>query len=120
MYGDIAYAKSWCGFFNPGVISGAYCDWREQLKAYMRARNIDLGHLTEAEVEAINVFTRTVPLVKVRVTPIKQNHHPDEVVEVTRHMRMLGKDSVRKLQISKVCRIAERTGSRDVAESLSQ
>ena len=94
------YAKSWCGFFDPGVTSGAYFDWREQLKAYMTARNLDPGHLTDAQVEAITVFARALPPVKDRVTHIKKNHHPDTVVEVTRHLRMLVKDLARKLHTS--------------------
>ena len=86
----------------------------------MTARNLDPGHLTDAQVEAITVFARALPPVKDRVTHIKKNHHPDDVVELTRHLRMLVKDSARKLHTSNLRRIAERAGGRDVAESPSK
>jgi len=83
----------------------------------MTARNLDPGHLTEAQVEAITVFACALLPVKDRVTQLKKTHHPDEVVELTRHLGMLVKDAARKLHTSYQCRIAERAGSREVAES---
>jgi len=68
VYGDIAYASAWCGFFDPGVTSGAYFDWREQHKVYMTGRNLDPSHLTNAQVEAITVFAGALPPIKTRVT----------------------------------------------------
>ena len=121
MFGDIAYAKWWCGFFDPGITSGAYIGWREQLKAYMTARNLDPGHLTDTQVDAITVFARALTPVKDRVTLIKKKHHTDDVRELTRHLRMLVKDSARKLQTSDLRRLtAARAGSRDIAESPSK
>ena len=105
---------------DPRVTSGAYFDWREQLKAYITAPNLDPGHLTDAQVEAITDFARALPPVKDRVTHIKKNHYPDDVVELTRHRRMLVKDSARKLHTSNLGRIAERAGGSDVAESPSK
>jgi len=102
------------------VISGAGFDWRVQLKAYMTACNLDPSHLTDAQVEAITVFARALPPMKDRVTHIKKNHNPDEVVELTRHLRMLVQDSATNLHTSNLRRIAERAGGRDVAESPSK
>jgi len=99
---------------------GAYFAWREQLKAYMTARNLDPGHLTDAQVEAITVSARALPSLKDRVTHIKRNHHPDEVVELTRHLRMLVKDAASKLHTSNLRQVTERAGGRHVAESLSK
>jgi len=86
----------------------------------MTARNLDPGHLTDAQVEAITVFARALLPVKDPVTNIKKNHHPDDVVELSRHLRMLVKDSARKLHTSNRCRIVERAGGTDVAESPSK
>ena len=83
----------------------------------MTARNLDPGHWTGAQVEQITVFARALPVVKDRVTRRKKNHHPDEVVELTRHLGMLVKHSATKLHTSYHCRIAEPAGGRDVAES---
>jgi len=86
----------------------------------MTARNLDPSHLTDAQVEAITVFARALPPVKDRVTHIKKNHHPDDVVELTRQLRMLVKDSARKLHTSNVRRIAECAGGSDLADSPSK
>jgi len=72
----------------------------------MIARNLDPSHLTDAQVEAITVFTCALPSVKNCVTDIKKNHHPDDVVELTRHLRMLGRDSARKLDTPNLRRIS--------------
>jgi len=86
----------------------------------MTACNLDPGQLTDTSVEAITVFARALPPVKDRVTHIKKSHHPDDVVELTRYLRMLVKDLARKLHTSNLRRIAERAGGRDVAESPSE
>ena len=121
MFGDIAYAKSWCGFFDPGITSVAYKGWREQLKANMTARNLDPGHLTDTQVDAITVFACALTPVKDQVVLIKKKHHPHDVNELTRQLRMLVKDSARKLHTSNLGRLAAaRPGGRDIAESPSK
>jgi len=86
----------------------------------MTARNLDPGHLTDPQVEAITVFARALPPVKDRVTHIKQNQNPDDVVELTRHLGMLVKDWARKLHTSNLGRIVEPASGRDLAESPSK
>ena len=121
MFGDIGYAKSWCGFFDSGITSGAYIDWREQLKAYMTARNLDPGHLTDTQVDAITVFARILTPMKYRVVLIKKKHHPDDDKELTCQLRILVKDSARKLHTSNLRQLAAtHPGGRDIAESLSK
>jgi len=66
----------------------------------MTARNVDPGHLIDAQVEVITVFACALPSGNDRVTHLKKKHHPDDIVELTRHLRMLVKDSARKLHIS--------------------
>ena len=72
------------------------------------------------KVEPITAFTRALLRVKDRISQIKKKHHPDDVVELTRHLRMLVKDLAWKLHTSNLCRITERAGGRDVAESPSK
>jgi len=87
----------------------------------MTACNLDPSHLTDTQVEAITLFARALPLVKDWITHIKKTHHLDDAVELTRHLRMLVKDSGRKLETSNLHRIVERAHGRDVAaESLSE
>jgi len=85
----------------------------------MTARNLDPSHLTDAQVEAITVFARALRPVKDRVTHIEKNHHAYDVVELTRHLRMLVRDSAIKLHTSNLRQMAERAGGRHVAESPS-
>jgi len=66
----------------------------------MTARSLDPGHLREAQVEAITVVARALSPVKDRITHISNNHHPDDVVELTCHLRILVRDSARKLDTS--------------------
>ena len=86
----------------------------------MTAGNLDPDYLTDAQVEAITVFTRTLQLVKDSMTHIKKMQGRDDVVELSRPLRILVKDSARKLHTSNLGRIAERAGGRDVAESPSK
>ena len=121
MFGDIVYAKSRCGFFDRGITSVSYRGWREQLKAYMTARNLDPGHLTDTQVDAITIFARALMPVKDQVVLIKIKHHPDDIKELTRQLRRLVKDSARKLHTSNLSRLAAaRPGGRDIVESPSK
>jgi len=86
----------------------------------MTARNLDPGRLTDTQVGAITVFACALPLVKDRVTLIKKKDQADDVGELTRHLRMLVKDSAKKLHTSNLRQIMARAAVRDVAESLSQ
>ena len=71
VYGDIAYTKSWCGFKHPRGQSSIYATWREQIKAYMIARHLDPGCLTETQVDSILLFARGLSPVKERIELIK-------------------------------------------------
>ena len=86
----------------------------------MIARNLDPGCLRDTQVKAITVFARALPPVKDRVTHIEKNHHLDDVVELTSHLRMLVVDSARKLQTSNLHQIAQRSGGREVVECPSK
>jgi len=119
-YGDIEYAKLWCGLFDAGVTSCAYFDLREQLQAYETALNLDPGYLTDGQIEGITVFAHALPPLKDPVTPTRKNHPPDHLMELARHLRMLVKDLAGKLQTSNLCRIGECAGCRDFVESLSK
>ena len=121
MYGEIAYAKSWYGFFDPGMNDGTYIAWCDQLKAYMTARNLDPGHLTNSQVDAITDFARSLYPVKERLTLIKKNGHVDDVEELGRLLRMLVIDSARKLHTSNLPQMAEHAGhknSRRISEQV--
>jgi len=54
------------------------------------------------------------------LTHIEENHHLDDVVELSHYLRMLVKDMARNLHISNLRRIVERAGGRDVVESPSK
>jgi len=116
VYSDIAYAKSWCGFQHPRGPSSVYATWCEQIKAYIVARPLDPDRLTESQVDSIISFARGLSPVKERIEFLKQHHHADDVWELIQHLKILVKDSAKKLQTSNGRQKAERDGSGDVAE----
>ena len=120
VYGDIAYAKSWCGFQHPRGPSSVYVTWREQIKTYIVAHPLDPGHLTESQVDSIIWFACGLSPVKERIEFIKHHHHTDDVWELIRHLMILVKDSAKKLPMSNERQRAERDGRGDVAEPPSK
>jgi len=75
----------------------AYATWREQIKAYIIARPLDPARLTEWHVDSIISFARGLSPVKERIELIKREHHADDVGEPIRHLKILVKDSAKKL-----------------------
>jgi len=114
------YAKSWCGFKHPRGSSAAYATCREQIKAYIIARPLDPGRLTESHVDSIISFARGLSPVKERIELIKCEHHADDVWELIRHLKILVKASAKKLQTSNERQRAEREGRGDIAEPPSK
>ena len=88
--------KSWCGFKHPRGASSIYATWREQIKAYIIARVPDPGRLTESQVDSIVSFTPSLSPVKECIELIKSQHHPDDVEEFIRHLKVLVQDSAKK------------------------
>jgi len=88
--------------------SSVYATWCEQIKAYIIARLLHPGHLTESEVESIVSFARSLSPVKEHIELIKSQHHPDDVGEFIHHLKILVKDSAKKLQTSNECQKAGR------------
>jgi hypothetical protein len=117
VYGDIAYAKSWCGFKHPRGASAVYATWREQIKAYIIARALDPGRLTDSQVDSVIAFARTLSPVKERIELIQTQHHREDVLELIRHLKILVKDSAKKLQTSNERQQAGREVLGDVAEA---
>ena len=97
-YGKIIYAKSWCGFKNPRDKKSAYETWRNRIKAYIQALSLDPERLTEAQFDSVVVFASALRPVKSRFKFIKNKHHTDDVKEIDRQLRILVKDTARKLQ----------------------
>ena len=83
-YGEIIYAKSWCGFKNPSAQKGPYETWRNQIKAYIQAQSLDSGRLTEAQFDSVVVFASALSPVKSRIKFIKNKHQADDVKEIDR------------------------------------
>jgi len=106
----------WCRFKHPRVSFAAHATWREQSKAYIIARPLDPGRLTESHADSIISFARSLSLVKERIELIKGEHHADDVWELIRHLKILVKDSAKKLQTSTECQRAEGEGCGDIAE----
>ena len=120
MYGDIAYTKSWCGLKHPGGQSLIYATWREQIKAYMIARHLDAGRLTETQVDSILLLARGLSPVNERIELIKCQHHADDLLELYWHLKILVRDSGKKLQTTKKGQRAGRHGRGDLTEPLSK
>ena len=84
------------------------------------ARLLDPGRLTESQVDSIVSFARSLSPVKECIEVIKSQHHPDDVGEFIRHLKILVKDSAKKLQTLNECQKAGRDLRSDVAEPPSK
>jgi len=82
----------------------------------MIARHLDPGRLTETTVDSILWFARRLSLVKERIELIKRQHHGDDLLELNRHLKILVRDSGKKLQTIKERQRAGRDGRGDVTE----
>jgi len=88
--------------------------------AYIIARLLDPGRLTESQVDSIVSFARSLLPVKERIELIKSHHYPDDVREFIRHLKILVKDSAKKRQTSNQRQKAGRDLRGDVAEPRCQ
>ena len=64
----------------------------------MIACYLDPGCLTESDVDSISLFARDLLPVKQRIELIKYEHHTDDLLELNQHLRILVRDSGKKLQ----------------------
>ena len=97
-FGDISYAKSWCGFPNPRKISTHYLNWRHDVKAYITERAWDPTSLTEDQSASVLEFARALPPLAARLDLLKTEYRKADVDEFERHMKILVKDVGKKLQ----------------------
>jgi len=107
----------WCGFKHPRGASSVCATGREQIKAYIIACLLDPGRLTDSQVDSIVSFARSLSPVKERIELIKSQHHPDDVGELIRHLKILVKDSAKKLQTSNERQKAGWDLPRDIVEA---
>jgi len=97
-YGEISYAKNWCGFLNAGKPIAAYKGWREQVKAYIMVLGWNPTSVTGTSMDSVVSFARSLTCVKGRIKLIKTNHSPEYVDKVERQIRVLVRDTAKKLQ----------------------
>jgi len=97
-YGEISYAKSSCGFLNAHEPTAAYKGWREQVKAYIMVLGWNRTSLTGTQMDSVLSFTRSLTPVKGRIKLIRTNHRPEDVDEVEHQIRVLVRDTAKKLQ----------------------
>jgi len=96
-YGEISYTKSWCGFLNAREHTAAYKGWREQVKAYITVLRWNPTSLTSTQRDSGLSFARFLTPVKGRIKLIKTKHRPEDVNEVERQIRVLVRDTGKKL-----------------------
>jgi len=100
-YGEISYAKSWCGFLNAREPTAAYKGWREQVKAYITVLGWNPMSLTGTPMDSVLSFARSLTPVKGRIKLIKTNHGREDLDEVERQIRVFVRDTAKKLQATK-------------------
>jgi len=86
----------------------------------MIARLLDPGGVTETQGDSILLFARGLSRVKERIELIKRQHHADDLLELNRHLKILVRDSAKKLQMTKERQRAGRDGRGDVTERPSK
>jgi len=82
----------------------------------MIARHLEPGRLTETQVDSILLFTRGLLPVKERIELIKRQHHADDLLELKGHLKILVRDSGKKLKPTKERQRAGRDGPGDITE----
>ena len=97
-YGEIFYAKSWCGFLNAREPTAADKGWSEHVKGYITVLGWNPTSLTRTELDSVLSFARSLTPVKRRIKLIKTNHRPKHVDEVERQIRVLVRDTAKKLK----------------------
>ena len=86
----------------------------------MQARSFDPGRLTAAQFTSIVVLASSLNPVQSRIKLIKTKHHSDDVKEVYRQLRMLVRDTAKKLQTAMEREKAKSSGNGKVAEPASK
>jgi hypothetical protein len=119
-YGDISYAKSWCGFAHPRRLTKLYKSWREHIKGYITTRGWDPTSLSEAQLDSVTSFAGSLPPVAGRIKEIEARYRPDGVAELVRQMKVLVKERVKKLQTTNERRNAGDDGGGDVIGRMSK
>ena len=80
----------------------------------MQARSFDPRRLTAAQLTSFVVFASSLNLVQSHIKLIKTKHHSDDVKEVYRQLRMLVRDTARKLQTAIEREKAKHAGDNEV------
>jgi len=106
-YGEISNTKSWFGFLNAHEPTAAYKEWREPGKAYITVLGWNPLSLTGTQMDSV-LSARSFTRVKGRIKLIKTNHRPEHDNEVERQLRVLVRDTAKKLQATKDPLYAER------------
>ena len=97
-YGEIAYAKGWRGFKNAQSKTRAYNEWRRDVKAYIKSHSFDPRRLTDDQSTVILDFASSLPPLKSQIKFVKQNQCADGVRDMSRQLRILVKDTAKKLR----------------------
>ena len=97
-YGEINYAKSWSGFFDTRTPAATYKRWREKVKAYITVLEWNQISLTRSQFDTVISFARWLLPVKGRIQLIKTHHRPDNADELEPPIKVLVRDSAKKLQ----------------------
>jgi len=97
-YGEISYAKCWCGFWNAREPTAPYKGWRDQVKAYITVLGWNPTSLTGTQMDSVLSFARSLTPVQCGIKLIKTNQRPEDVDEVERQIRVLVRNTAKKLQ----------------------
>ena len=115
-YGEISYAKSWCGFLNAREPTAVYKGWREQVQAYIMVLGWNPTSLTGTQMDSVLSFACSLIPVKGRIKLIETNHRPEDVDKVERQIRVLVNNTAKKLQATNNRLRAERAQDQIYAE----
>ena len=97
-FGDISYAKSWCGFPNPRKISMHYLNWRHDVKAYITEHAWDPTSLTQEQSGSVLEFAHALSPLAPQLHLLKTEYRKADVDEFECHMKILVKDDGKKLE----------------------
>ena len=97
-YGEINYPKGWCWFFDARAPAATYKGCHEKVKAYITVLEWNPTSPMTSQLDSIISFARSLSLVIGMIKFMKTNHRPDDADELERQIKVVVRDSAKKLQ----------------------
>ncbi|RPA89392.1 hypothetical protein L873DRAFT_1796126 [Choiromyces venosus 120613-1] len=86
-YGDIVYAKGWCGFLNLHTSMAVYVTWHQEVQTYLKGRSLDNHCMRDSKLVSAVIFACAIPLIMSRIELVRDKHWAYDIEQVNHHRR---------------------------------